>query len=603
MKTLKKFTSIILGSLVCLTSCLPVMLGKCDIRHISPLAVGVYSIVSTLVLLWGAHFSFHHTKAQRISASILAVIFSQFITLGRYFEQHYTFLRCFTSNTDCFIWAIQSIVYGYVIYKIALLIFAFCEKNHSSSLRVTTSLKKWFAIILGIRILYFFAFYPCVFGFDAVVGLRTFLDPECATCSHHPFFIQLTHGLFYTIGEKIGHLSVGFGLLSLLLIFISSAILVYGINLFCLSNVKKEWIIAIGIIYAVLPIFPYLSVYPTKDGIFAYFFLLYLFTIYEIFLTRGKCLTHVKFLCLHFVAGLIICLSRHQGSIIFAIECITLLFCYKNYWKHLLPCSALVLLCLFFFEKTIVPRYNVEPAGKQETYGPLFQQTAYCLLRFPEDVTEEERASINLILDCDTIVKKYEFAKTDAVKNTYKYNPWYRVTPKAPSMFRHIERTGEAEGLKSYRQTWAAMFLRHPLTHLEASAAVFWGFFYNMGQQLIYTEPTWAENTNATTDAYRFWHVNKVAQIILNKRDIITQTPILNWVGAVPYYNWVAILLFFVLLYRRDWKGFGMFLPVLLSLGILTICPVAFGRYTYPIVVALPFLFIYILSSTKKCLK
>lgn len=599
MRTLKLYTSIILGCLVYLTSCIPVILGKCDIRHISPLSVGVYSVVITFVLFWDARFSYQHTKAQRISACLLAIVFSQFITLGRYFELHYTFLSCFTSNTNRFIWAIQSIVYGYVIYKIALLIFAFCEKDHSIGQHETMSLKKWVAVILGIRILYFIAFYPCVFGFDAVVGLRTFLDPNCATCSHHPFFIQLIHGFFYTIGQKIGHLSVGFGLLSSLLILISSAILIYGIKLLCLSNIKKAWIISVGIIYAILPIFPYLSVYPTKDGIFAYFFLLYLFTIYEIFLTSGKCLSQFKFLCLHFVAGLFICLSRHQGSIIFAIECVTLLFYFKLYWKHLLSCSLLVLLFLFLFEKTIVPQYNVEPAGKQETYGPLFQQTAYCLLKYPEDVTLEEKAAINRILDCDSIAKKYEYAKTDAVKNTYKYNPWYRVTQKSPSMFRHIERTGEAEELKLYRHIWISMFLRHPLTHLEASAAVFWGFFYNMGQQLIYTEPTWAENTNAATETYRFWHVNKVAQIILNKREIITQTPIINWIGAVPYYNWLTILLFSILLYRRDWRGFVIFLPILLSLGVLLICPVAFGRYTYPIVIGLPLLFIYILSPQR----
>lgn len=601
MKRSIKLIDIIPALLIAIAAFVPALFGRYNPRIASPISIAVYTISVAIIIVRGSFRLPHTNKYQKIVARLLAILFSQFITLGRCFDQYHNFHECFGDKYEFLIWAIQSIIYGYAIYKIILIIFAFFEEKHLSIQQSPISLPVWFAILFGIRILFLIAFYPCVFGFDAAVGLRTFLDPECATCSHHPFFIQLIHGLFFSIGVEIGHISIGFALLSLLLITCSCAIIIYGLKLLEFSKVKKRWIITVAFLYSILPIYPYLSVYPTKDGIFAYFFLLYLLTIYELFITRSKCLTSTRFLLLHFIAGLIVCLSRHQGVIIFAIESCVLLFCYKHQWKKILSCTLPVLFLFVFFEKKIVPLNNVEPAGRQETYGPLFQQTAYCLKQHPQDITADERAIINRILNCDTIAAKYEYAKTDAVKNTYKYNPWYRVTSKAPSMFRHIEREDEAASLKAYQQVWLSMFLRHPFTHLEASAAVFWGFFYNLGQPLILTEPTWAENTNATTEKYRFYHFNRIAHIIQNKREIITNTPILCWIGAVPYYNWLAILLLSILLYRRDWRGMGIFLPVLLSLGVLLICPVAFGRYTFPIVMALPILFVYLLSTHNKC--
>lgn len=601
MNRSKNLIVIIPALLIAIAAFVPALFGRYNPRISSPISIVAYTICVAVISLLGSHLLPNTHKYQKTTACLLTILFSQFITLGRYFAQYHNFLGCFSDKYECLIWVVQSIIYGYAIYKIILIIFAFFEEKHISIQQSTISLPRWFAIMFGVRILFLIAFYPCVFGFDAAVGLRTFLDPECATCSHHPFFIQLIHGLFYTLGEKIGHISVGFALLSLLLIACSCAIIIYGIKLLEFSNVKKRWIVAIALLYSILPIYPYLSIYPTKDGIFAYFFLLYLLTIYELFITIGRCLASRRFLTLHFVAGLIVCLSRHQGVIIFVIESGLLLFCYKHLWKKIISCTLPVLFLFFVFEKKIMPIYNVEPAGKQETYGPLFQQTAYCLIQHPEDITADERRIINRILNCDTIALKYEYAKTDAVKNTYKYNPWYRVTSKDPSMFRHIERVDETANLKAYQHVWLSMFLRHPLTHLEASAAVFFGFFYNLGQPLILTEPKWAENTNATTEKYRFYHINKIALIIQNKKEILTNTPILCWIGAVPYYNWLAILLFSILLYRRDRKGMVIFLPVLLSLGVLLICPIAFGRYTFPIVMALPILFVYLLSTHDKC--
>lgn len=595
MKVATVARNIFIGVLVFFAAFLPAIWGKCSFHQTSPSSIIIYASIITFVLSCWTYHPINKERRLRTTASILAFFVSQFVTLGSFFKLHHHYW-CFGNLSDAIIWAIQSIIYSFVAYQIILRFYSFIDKQRETEKSPHINLVFWFIVIILVRLFFLAAFYPCVFGFDAAVGLRTYLDSDCATCTHHPFFIQLIHGIAFNIGQNIGHLSIGFAILSLILIVASSAIIIYGVKLFELSKVKRGWILATIIIYAVFPLYPYLSVYPTKDGIFAYAFLLYLFTLYEILLSKGECFRKQKFFWLYFIGGLIVCLSRHQGSIIFMIESVLLLIAYRTFWKQIFVCSFPVILLSLSFSKIIIPLYNIEPAGKQETYGTLFQQTAYCLKQFQDDVTESELAAINRVLNTDTITKKYEFEKTDAVKNTYKYNPWYRVTPGSPSMFRHIDRSAESEDLKAYRKAWFSMFLRHPYTHIEASAAVFGGFFFNNGQPLILAEPKWAENTSATTEEYRFWHVNKIAKIIQDNNYFITQKPVISWFGSIPYYNWCALLLLSVLFYRKNWMGLISFLPLLLSIGVLLICPVAFGRYVFPIVMALPLLFYYLLS-------
>lgn len=598
MKIATLSRNIIVGLLVCFAALLPAIWGKCSYNRTSPSSILIYATIITVVLSCWTNLPDKNNRLLHIIAGIFSFLVSQFVTLGFFFKIHHHYW-CFGNLSNSIIWVVQSIIYGYAAYQIAIRFFAFFEKQKETDSLPKVNTKFWFSALILVRLCFFAAFYPCVFGFDAAVGLRTFLDSECATCTHHPFFIQLIHGSAFLFGQEFGHLSLGFAILSLALIIASSAIIIYGVKLFELSKVKKGWLLTIITLYAIFPLFPYLSVYPTKDGIFAYAFLLYLFTLYEVLLSKGECFKKQRFFWLHFFAGLVVCLSRHQGAIIIMIESLILLIVYRSYWKRILVYTLPAIILSISFSKVIVPLYNVEPAGKQETYGTLFQQTAYCLTQFPDDVTEDERIAINRVLNCDTIVSKYEFAKTDAVKNTYKYNPWYRVTPGSPSLFRHIDRSNESEDLKAYQKAWLSMFIRHPFTHVEASAAVFGGFFYNNGQPLILAEPTWAENTSATTEEYRFWHVNKAASVIQNNSYTLTQKPVLSWFGSIPYYNWFALLLLSVLFYRKDWKGLSTFLPVLLSIGVLLICPVAFGRYIFPIVIALPLLFYYLLSPKK----
>lgn len=589
------------GLAVILVSFSPILTGLLGIRGLLPKHTIFYGVTIPFLLAFFERYSFNASSSLKVLSAIVAFIFSQFVTVEGSFYHVYSWALCFNSGTAILTWCLRSIVYGFVFYKISLGIACIIENTHATFAKeFQLNYFKWLILIVCARLFALFLFYPLVFGFDAAVGLRTFMDPDSASCNHHPYFVQLIHALFFNIGKEIGHLSVGFFLLALLSILFSSAIILYGIKLMQHAKLSRRLLLAFAITYALFPLYPYLAINPTKDGLFAYSFLLYLFTLFELYITDAQCLNNKRFLILHGATILFLCLTRHQGIYIVLVESVLLLLCYKSKWKGLLLMSVPSLCLVSAYNNVLLPFINVEPAGKQEVYGTFFQQTAFYLQQHPDDVTPGELSAINKVLNSDTIVAKYVTDTTDPVKNGYKYNPWYRLYIGAPSIFRHIDHSHEAEDLKAYRSAWFSMGLRHPLTYIEASLAISAGFFYNFNRLLLETEPKWAENGAATTPEYRFVHFNKAARIYNNRIYSWFKYPILNWIIAIPYYNWAAIFFLGILFYRKDFKGLIVFLPILLSLGILLICPMVYGRYSYPIAMGLPLLVIYTLYSKNR---
>ena len=589
------------GLAVILVSFSPVLTGLLGIRALLPKFTIFYGVTIPFLLAFFEKYSLNASSSLKVLSAIVAFIFSQFVTVEGSFYHVHSWALCFSSGIAILTWCLRSIVFGFVFYKISLGIACIIENTHTTSTKeYQLDYRKWLYLIVFARLFALFLFYPLVFGFDAAVGLRTFMDPDCASCNHHPYFVQLIHALFFNIGKEIGHLSVGFFLLALLSIIFSSAIILYGIRLMQHAKLSRRLLIAFAITYALFPLYPYLSINPTKDGLFAYTFLLYLFTLFELYITDAQCLNNKRFLILHAVTILFLCLTRHQGIYIVFVECVLLLLCYKSNWKGIILMTVPSLCLVSTYNNVLLPFINVEPAGKQEVYGSLFQQTAFYLRQHPDDVTTSEISAVNKVLNSDTIVAKYVIDTTDPVKNGYKYNPWYRLYIGAPSIFRHIDHSHEAEDLKAYRSAWFSMGLRHPLTYIEASLAISAGFFYNFNRLLLETEPKWAENGAATTPEYRFVHFNKAARIYNNRIYSWFKYPILNWIIAIPYYNWAAIFFIGILFYRKDFKGLIVFLPILLSLGILLICPMVYGRYSYPIAMGLPLLVIYTLYSKNR---
>lgn len=594
------FWECICGIVVVLVSLANYFGGQLTLGESMPRIVVLYGLLTPFALAFFRTHSQTSPSSLILLAILISSLFSQFVTLGRSFFYKQDWSLCFGSWQSILIWAIQTLCYTYVFYKIVLGLLSILQNQSLKKSDFRINLLKWFIIIASVKVVFFATFYPCVFDIDAAIGLHTFLDPNSAICNHHPFFVQSLHGFLFEFGHYLKHTSWGFAFFSIIMILFSSGILIYGLFLIAQSKIGKTGTITAALIFAFFPLYPYLNLFITKDGLFAYSFLMYVFTIYELYLTKGDCLLKIRFITLHIISVLLLCITRHQGIYLIIFEYILLLFSYKSFWKRISAITLPTFIVFFLYSNFLLPLLNVEAGGKQEIYSTLFHQTAHYLHKFPKDVTASEQEAIYTILDKEKLSQNYRYNLTDGSKDCYKYNPMVIASLNDPIVFRHIDHSKEARELQAYRSAWASMLFRHPLTYLQATMGVFIGFFYNNNEPLVKLEPHWTIARFAITPEYIFWHNDRFEKAYYHHAFHWTKLPIINWIFAIPYYLWMTIIALSLLLYRRDLRGISIFLPMFLSLGLLLICPYSSGRYAFPIVVVLPLLIIYLISSNNK---
>ena len=576
----------------------------CDSQHYykdfsDSISILVFSGICTWCCYWRQKNSEKHSGRKYLTM-LGAMLIAGILSISKNYYCNFSWAHCFGSSKTLFLLLSQTGIWGYAIYQLLFLVLHYLDSWEITKIRGKISYRKLFIGLIALRILFLIAFFPGIFDFDAALGMRTFLSHESVICNHHPVFVQAVHALFFQIGDFFGCRSLGFAILSILFIICSTSIILYGVKLIEMTGVNHFWLKGIAIVFTFLPIFPYLSITITKDGFFAYTLLLYVFTIYEIFLSEAICMKSSRFVILHSLAILLVCFTRNQGIIIAIIESICLLVCYHKYYKQVLLVTVPGLLSVFLITRFAFPYWGIEAGGKQEVFGTLFQQTSYYLTEYPEDITIEEEYAINAILNKEDLINNYSCYITDPIKNDYQYNPRFIEEASGLRSFRHIDRAKENEQLNAYLQAWWCMGLRHPSLYVEASAAIFLGFFYNIGFPLLDIYTPGAEHPSATSQQYKFWRFNTIADYYYQNRKSTAQIPVFNWVLSIPYYIWASIILLFTLVRRKDFRGLTLFLPVILSIGILLICPVVSGRYAVPIVVLLPLLLFYVVRTNHK---
>lgn len=465
------------------------------------------------------------------------------------------------------------------------------------------NIRKWFMYIVAVRLLSMLLFYPCIFDYDSALGLRTFLSPPevSATCNHHVVFVQAIHASFYSFGKMLGSESAGMALLTVFHILLSSMVLVYGLRIIAQAGVSQKWQKITACLYAFFPIFVYLSILPTKDGFFNYSFLLYAFTIYQLYQTKGRALFSGKFMVLHGLATLMSCLTRNQGFYIVAIESLLLLFFYREYLRRVIAVAVLPLVVFLVYDKVLLPSLNVEPGGKQEIYHVFFQQTANYLRQYPEEVSAEELAAINEVFDADSAVALYSTKITDPVKNLYRYRTFAKTEEPRMTIFVHVDKTGEKEKLGNYMKAWFEMGKRHPLCYIEATMGVVSGYLWNFYEPLVGTCYSWEKLSSADVTGYSFFHFTYFDSFFFKIQDKAfyhehSKISFLKYILGIPLYMWMMLLLiaFFLICRRPGFREIVTFMPMFLSVVICAATAYAYGRYAYPAFVIVPILLAHI---------
>ena len=520
---------------------------------------------------------------RKLFVILLSFIYSCFIIIGTSFmiSNSFNFItECLLFNILCFIICI--VVFYLLINKLFIIIeskkffdFKLNKKGRLYNLFNKHPILFCMAFIIICWLPYIISFYPGILSPDPSFQIRQYfgipnkylnysvlIDPNVTITNHHPVIHTLLIGTCVKIGQSIGNVNFGIFIYSLLQIILLSFTLAFTINYLKKLKVNDSYLLIMLLIYSLVPVFPMYSMTIVKDVIFTCFIIFYIMFLYN--LSKKDNIGFKESLVL-FIILISIILFRNNGihTIILSFPLLFFLRKKKFYNIKLIMIFICILISYFAYSKILLPYFKITPSSIRETLSIPFQQTARFVKEHSEDVTEEEKNAIDIILEYDSLKERYNYDLSDPVKN--KYNKY-----------------ATNEDLKNYFKVWAKQLLRHPKTYVEATISNTYGYFYPLknGKFIYYR---FDDRIVKNGFDYHYNGLSLFRNIFVSFGLLFKYIPITN----IAFNVWFLLFMGIFLIYKKKYKSLIYLSPSFILLLVCFASPVnGYFRYTMPFVFA-----------------
>ena len=436
---------------------------------------------------------------------------------------------------------------------------------------------------------YLIAFFPGTVCWDLGEMVAQFFGQRPMD-TWHPVFLTWVIGGCVWLGRLVGSDNLGAALYTLLQTVLMAFALGSSLRLMRSLRLSRAARLAATAFFALLPIWGGYAQFISKDTLYTSALLLFTLCLIRLLLAReGRLSVRTgREAAGLFVWGLLTCLMRSNGLyVILPTAAFAFAFAARGRARlavggALAGAVALALL----FSHVLLPALGVRDETASGLYSVCFQQSARVLRDHGDQVTTEEYAEIDRVLDAENLAELYEPWISDPVKFT----------------FRQYGQGAEAEkaALARYRETWLSMLSKYPLTYAEAFFAgnvsyyaftpKFEGETYNQqaGNRLVFETYELGEDP-------RFLHTEQIASLEGARTLLavfargIRHIPLLGLLYACATYTWLLAGAGMSAVRQRRWRLLVGFLPALLTLGVCMLGPVNdYFRYFLPIVAMTP---------------
>ncbi len=446
------------------------------------------------------------------------------------------------------------------------------------------SILKLTVVMSLVYILYLVVFYPGVCNYDTSNEITDLITGEtplpyswisgqvevsALMNDHHPVFDTIIFTGFYKIGDILGRKNLGIFLYCFVQIVLTS--FSFSVMLCSMSrwNAKLKTVQQAGLLFLVLaPFIPMYVICMVKDSLFAFLFVLYL-TVYLLIILDE---TNRKYLVGILILSILLSLTKKTGlyQVLITNAALFLLKTVRKNWKtitivalsELLP----ILIMIIILPHLLFPMFNIYPGGKQESMGFMLQQVSRVVYDHEEELSEEDKEVINSVINISDIKEHYLYDSIDGVKDRYNF---YATD----------------DEISEFKKLWIRQGLKHPLSYFVATFEVSGYFFVPSREISVY---------NAFVP--NGFGVNNPEQLRVY-RDSFTSFykflcafPGINVLFSMALYtSLLPIVLVIRIIRDKDLKKLLCFIPILLCILILIICPIAYGRYSLVNLYTIPF--------------
>ncbi len=437
--------------------------------------------------------------------------------------------------------------------------------GRASSLLIGAAWLPWVAV-----------FWPGSVDWDSWGQISQVLGVQEMT-AHHTVLSTWLHGWLFRLGRALGSDNLGVFLYIVLQFLVCAwvfgQVTAFAARLGCSRGVQY----AVTAFFALDPIWGAFIQTQVKDTLYTGLFVLFVLKTADLLLFPQEWQGNRPRLTAYAVLGVLCCLLRKNG--IYAVVPMLLASAFTVSEKRLRRSVLAVLLAVcigsFGFD-TFTEKVLDIPAGSVgEALSVPMQQTARYIRDYGNEVTDDERAAIEKVLDCDAIAQSYMPELSDGVKQYYK-NP------------------GKGD-LTRYMLVWAKMLLKHPVCYFEATHANSHGYYTITKCRAINDYYTFNNDSCMEMSEMNVHYLDKSGYLryaFVQALSAFEKLPLVGLTTSIGFMAWLTAVLG---LWLARCKAKPV-LPVFIGLGIFWLTCIASPvndciRYFLPVAGCLPLVF------------
>lgn len=527
------------------------------------------------------------------------------ILLGLFFGNALYFgarLADATINFKDYHFEVIDILFSFVLSFIFTIIFYFALKiDIKEKAKNELKIKRWhiFAPLMLASLVMLITMYPGHHPADAHTMLELFKANEY--WSHFPPFVCMIIGIFFSFGEAIGHVNIGFALMMFLQTIIVNIALTEAI-FYCSKKLKnKLYPILIIIFFITHPLVQTLLIRAGQDTIFGGILLLIGTKLLKIsedenYFDKKRRIVFFAILCF------LLCITRNNGVYVLIVVALTSLFVVKNkkLKRRFLIAILTPFLAYFSFQNFYISSIvKHQDSFFQETINIPILQIARSMYYNPDEQSLKELEYYFEQEKCMTWLgrewKWSDYNHSAGISDPYKDCMYSRNIEEDPLKFFAL---------------WAKIGSQN-IDHYIAAPAVFglslyypYVDYYQHPKELTYQWHRYVDSYYSTYD-YDGLHTTKFVTPLKTFLDsFITEqnwsrTPVLHQLWRATFTTYLLIITIVFVFYKRNYK---YLLPLSLVFGLMltvALAPIVLFRYIFPAVLCTPIM-IYILIKTMR---
>ncbi|MDD3212479.1 MAG: DUF6020 family protein [Eubacteriales bacterium] len=397
----------------------------------------------------------------------------------------------------------------------------------------------------------------------------------------HSVFTTWVFGACIALGRWIGGDNIGTLVYMLLQTFALAYACARVVTLVRRLGTQWKWQVAVLAFFTVLPIWGGYSMMIGKDTLYTATLLLLLINTVE--WSRGLRVFRLRQWLAYGLLALLACLWRNNGFYVVLLSLLAFIPLARRAAARvwLAGIAAFVTAAVSLLNFVVVPALGIVDNTASGIYSVCFQQTARVVRDHADELTAEETAEIDRVLDIEAIGRVYQPWISDPVKLTYRQFGAGADVEKA--------------ALARYRKTWFSMMLKYPVTYLQAFMAGNRGYYaftpkytgitysQQAGLRFVYTSfDIEGEGELHTVQPEAFAGLRLYAAKIMEGFRTI---PIIQLLFTCAFYTWLLVGAALATARRRRWRELLLFVPALLSFAVCLVSPVDdYFRYFLPVV-------------------